>query len=260
MPATYAHLQFCRQMVSRLPEGETGKVLEYFQLFQVGSHGPDPLFYCNPFWVNDVGRLGNDFHQMTGREFFGPIVKKLRKTPDPEATAFAWGLLTHYCLDSHCHPYVNRVDEEGLCGHSELETEFDRMLMEGAGEERPHRKDLSRHLKLDSRESALAAECFPGITGAQMRRSVENMGLFLRILGSRTIISRELLEGVMPMLGDLKQFLMSRHKVDRLVPMTAELLRYYSGAQEAFPALALQFQSAIQKGTDLGEDFAPIFG
>ncbi len=260
MPATYAHLQFCRQMVPRLPERERENALEYFQLYQIGSHGPDPLFYCNPFWVNTVGRMGSNFHQMTGREFFTPILNRVREIPDPETTAFAWGLLTHYCLDSQCHPLIDQLDKDKLCGHAELETEFDRLLLANAGEKRPHRKDLSRHLRMTPREAELAAVCFPGITGGQLRRSVENMGIFLRILGSRTIISRELLEGVMPMLGDLKQHLMSRNRVERLAPMIDMVEKQYLLAAEKFPELARQFHLALGQGAELGPEFDAIFG
>ncbi len=257
MPATYAHIQFSHQVLPEIPECRVG---DWLRLYEVGCHGPDPLFYCNPFWKNEIARLGAAFHQMSGREFFAPIARRLARDPDPREAGFAWGLLTHYCLDSHCHPYVNQADREGLCGHSELETEFDRMLMAAEGEERPHRRDLSRHLRLTPEDCALAARCLPGVTPQQLGASVKNMGLFLRILGSRTIISREMLEGVLPMLGDLRQHLMSRHRVDRLEPMTRELLNRYCQAQEAFPTLAGQFREAIQTGKELGPEFDPIFG
>ncbi len=257
MPATYAHLQFCRQVLPEIPERPAE---DWLRLYEAGCHGPDPLFYCNPFWKNEIARLGAAFHQMSGREFFAPIVRRLARDTDPREAGFAWGLLTHYCLDSHCHPYVNQLDEQGLCGHSELETEFDRMLMEGDGEERPHRRDLSRHLKLSREDCISAARCLPGVTPQQLNTSVKNMGLFLRVLGSRTIISREMLEGVLPMLGDLRQHLMSRHRVDRLAPMAAQLLEHYQEAQNAFPAMAEQFREAIQTGKELGSDFDPIFG
>ena len=41
-------------------------------------------------------------------------------------------------LDSSCHPYVNRMAEEGVIPHIVLEKEFDRVLMEETGRDPDH--------------------------------------------------------------------------------------------------------------------------
>ena len=48
MPTTYTHYQFGDRVYPQLPEALKQAVLSHRALFDIGVHGPDPLFYYKP--------------------------------------------------------------------------------------------------------------------------------------------------------------------------------------------------------------------
>lgn len=66
-------------------------------------------------------------------DFFEYGVKQYQKNPDPILRAYLYGYLCHFMLDSECHPYIDLYMEEKDLGHLEIETDFDRYLMEKDG-------------------------------------------------------------------------------------------------------------------------------
>ena len=70
MPSTYAHYRLGQQ-VRRELEGNERKIIEkYPQLYLIGLHGPDILFYYKPLRPNPVNQIGYDLHGHSGKEFF----------------------------------------------------------------------------------------------------------------------------------------------------------------------------------------------
>lgn len=61
-------------------------------------------------------------------------MSQVRRNKDEALLAYLLGFGCHYMLDSACHPYVNRMAEEGVIPHIVLEKEFDRVLMEEPAE------------------------------------------------------------------------------------------------------------------------------
>lgn len=261
MPATYAHVRFARQMIAFLPQDIRSAARKGSRLYLAGAHGPDPLFYYNPFRENSVKKLGQKYHRIPGRELFGRCLERMRRSPEPEGRAYLYGLLTHYCLDTGCHPLVNGLAEEGLCDHTELETEFDRYLLALDGVEKPHTRDLGTHLGLTDREAALAAAFYPPLEAAQLRTGVRNMRLAIKLLSGRSIVSRPVLEMAMPHFGDtVRHQLMTRGENLRVSQWNGKLLEHYRQSMDRFPGLVQQLERSIDRNTPLGDAFSPIMG
>lgn len=71
MPATYAHYRFGLAVLERLPEAQRSVIASEPDLFMIGLHGPDILFFYHPlFPVNRVIRLGRQLHRAPGLPFF----------------------------------------------------------------------------------------------------------------------------------------------------------------------------------------------
>ena len=49
MPSTYAHYRFGQDVLRALPEKYRTTLLQEEDLFNIGLHGPDLLFYYKPF-------------------------------------------------------------------------------------------------------------------------------------------------------------------------------------------------------------------
>ena len=58
MPSTYAHYRFGQEVRSGLPEALQALIRSNLDLYYLGLHGPDLLFYDHPLWSTPVNRVG----------------------------------------------------------------------------------------------------------------------------------------------------------------------------------------------------------
>ena len=134
MPTTFAHDYFGRKIYRRLAPEAKRAVSENRDLYRIGLHGPDILFYFM-LSKNPVTSHGVKMHNERADAFFKRNIAAVRKTGDEEMLAYLMGFACHYMLDSACHPYVNRMAKEKVISHTLLEKEFDRYLMEKSGKD-----------------------------------------------------------------------------------------------------------------------------
>ncbi len=253
MPAQYAHYRFGREALPALP-GEARQIIQRFRrLYDMGQQGPDIFFYHNPLWKTPAGGLGHSFHGQSGQEFFS------RVPADSEgARAYLFGLLGHYCLDSMCHPFVNKMDESGEAAHVALEKEFDRYLMAADGLAQPHTQNLSGRIRLTRGECVTVSGFYPPATAGNVNQSVRHMRWALAFLSSQKRDKHEkLVKRVKP--GLLEHFIPTE-PIASFARMDSELLARYNRAMKAYPGLAQQLLDHMHTGADLGEDFLPRFG
>ena len=76
MPSTYAHRRFGANVLDHLPAPLREKLEAHRELYDIGLHGPDLLFYYHAEKSTPVAALGNAMHEQPGRVF-------------PEADGFA---------------------------------------------------------------------------------------------------------------------------------------------------------------------------
>ena len=58
MPTTYAHYKFGNEVISALPRPLQSSIENHRELFDIGVHGPDILFYYQPIKKNRVSGQG----------------------------------------------------------------------------------------------------------------------------------------------------------------------------------------------------------
>lgn len=127
MPTTYTHDLFGKLVYKKLPAELRKVIKEHGDLYRIGLHGPDILFYH--LFDGKVNKLGVQMHKETAKLFFEKGMKKVRETGDDALMVYLLGFGCHYLLDTMCHPYVNEMDAKGVISHTLLEKEFDRTLM-----------------------------------------------------------------------------------------------------------------------------------
>lgn len=261
MPSAYAHYRFGAQLLKRMPPDFCRTAQRFRQLYDVGLHGPDIFFYYSPLMKTSAGSLGSKLHHQSGIEFFTRACKRLRLEPSEGGYAYLYGLLSHYCLDSVCHPFVNARAAEGKMGHVELETEFDRYLLVQDRKTPPSTQDISRHMKLTRGECATAASFYPAATASAISRSVRNMALATRCLTMPQGLPRNVMEkGLHKFGGKYAQFLMSDDPNPICAPLNGKLEALYNTALERYPRLWEQLTAHLAHNAPLGTDFAPEFG
>lgn len=258
MPATYAHYRFGTQMLTGMPADVRRTAKRYRRLFDVGLQGPDLFFYYRPVVSTKIGRLGSKFHRQTGKEFFSRICRNLRLEPREEGLAYLYGALCHYALDAKCHPLIEKLSREGIANHTQIETAFDRFLMELDGKTDVR---LAKHLTLTDPECGVVSRFYPGAEPKHVRESLKGMANIRRAL--------ELPEGPMRAMVTKTIGLGSRTFRDMAAgkdldavcrELNQPLLERYRQAAKDFPEQVIQLGAHFAYNAPLGEEFTPIFG
>lgn len=261
MAGNYAHYRFGAELMKSMPAEVRRTVSRYRRLYDMGLHGPDIFFYYDPARPNAVSAMGKKFHRQSGREFFTRVCKRHRLEPSEPARAYLYGLLAHYCLDSLCHPAVHKYTDDGGIGHVELETEFDRYLLDLDGKRPPHAQDCSLHMTLNDTECSVAAGFYPGVTAAQVSRSVRNLANATRLLAAPDGLPRALLKkGIDLAARKFRQYYMTEGPNPRCAHLDEELKALYDLALDYYPVLLKQVTAYLTCSVPLGSEFDPDFG
>ena len=91
MPSTYAHRRFGANVLEHLPDEVRVQLEMNRELYDIGLHGPDLLFYYHAAKSNPVGALGNAMHEEPGRAFFDRARRVVHCEADRDA-ALAYAL------------------------------------------------------------------------------------------------------------------------------------------------------------------------
>ena len=258
MPSTYAHYRFGTEAVRLLSKEAQLAVARFRSLYDVGLHGPDIFFHYNIFWHTAVGDLGNSMHRMTGQEFFSQACKRQRMHPSEAGMAYLYGFLGHYALDSVCHPFINGIAEQGEIGHVELESEFDRFLLDVDHKVPPHRQDLSKHIHLTRSECVTASYLLPPTTPGNIHRATRNMALNVHLLST---VNPALTAKALAHMGkDIRDQQMPQQPNQNCAYLDGDLHRLYRQALERYPILVQQMEAHIRDRSPLGEEFSKDFG
>ena len=267
MPAAYAHFRMGQQVRHQL-DGESRRVIEqYPELFQVGLHGPDILFYDNPLVKNRVNRTGSGQHERSGKAFFSDAAAVIRAHPGDNAyPAYCYGVLCHFGLDSACHGYINQHVTDSGIEHNEIETEFDRMLMVHDAHD-PIRRHQTRHIErairrfdqIHLRNKGCAgtdetdpyeviSAFYPGISARDIRKSMQGMVFYHELFRAPCPLKRAVLFSMMRLIGqyDKLRGYFVNYQADPVCEESNEVLRpLYQEGKRRSEALIRSFDAAI---------------
>lgn len=255
MPAKYAHYRFGKQILSAIPAKERQCIQRFRRLFDMGLQGPDIFFYYNPLMKTAVGDLYAAIHGQTGQEFF---TRACPQANTEAARAYLYGLLGHYCLDSVCLPFVRKKESSGEARRGELETEFDRYLLEIDGLTPPHNYDLSPHIKLTRGECVTVAAFYPPATPANVNASVRHMAWAARLLAGTNRKRTEKIVNI-PKNQAISDLLMPTEGHERWTRTDSEMLVLYTRALKRYSELLPQLTAYMLSEEPLGEDFGASF-
>lgn len=165
-------------MLSQYPDRVQTCLQSAPDLFQIGLHGPDILFYYKPLKKDPVNRLGSALHDLPAGEFFRHGADVLRDPANAavrqHGLAYLIGFLCHFALDSICHGYIEKKIQVSGLSHTEIETEFDRYLMVRDGKD-PIRHRTTGHIHPNGPNAEVISRFFDGISAQQVLRSLKSM-------------------------------------------------------------------------------------
>ncbi len=203
MPAVYAHYKFGKRVYRALPKEIRQLVRENAPAYWLGLHGPDLLFYYHALGKNRVNQLGVRMHGESARFFFEKARKTYQKRPSYVLLSYLCGFLCHFMLDSECHPYISRYMKEHKLGHLEIETDFDRELMEEDGLD-PVTHNCTRHLIRDLDTEEAIASVLEGITPDEVDECIIGFHRIIRLFQCPRAGKARFLTGFFTLIGQRK--------------------------------------------------------
>ena len=175
MPAFYAHYKFGQMVKNKLPAKYQRLLEDYQDLYEIGLHGPDILFFYHPIIRHPITQIGVVIHHETGRVFFEHALTQMHRSAaegdkmQKALWAYALGVVCHFALDASCHTYINHFEKTRRISHHEIEKEFEKYLMKKDGLD-PFNWDFKQALSTNFRWAKPIA-LFYGLQPVQIHQS-----------------------------------------------------------------------------------------
>lgn len=229
MPTTYAHYSFGQEVLRLLDDDLKNIIHKNMDLFNIGVHGPDILFYYQPLKSNDVSKLGHKLHSLTADSFFENARSVIKSCPDYEgACAYVAGFICHFMLDTQCHPYIRTKEGRDLT-HGAIETEFDRLFMLKSNLD-PLSYKPTAHIVLNERYAEIISWFLNDISKEDVFSSLKSMKFYLNLLVAPGFIKRFVLVNGLKISGNYEGMgglIMSREPIEECKAINEKLYELY---------------------------------
>lgn len=263
MPSTYAHYRMGQQVRTLVCPDAQRVINRYPELYLIGLHGPDILFYYEPLSSNPTNQIGYATHNRSGRQFFGHARQVLAAHPGNDRyLSYTYGLLNHFALDSTCHGYIDEKIHASGISHTEIEVEFDRLLMTQDRKD-PVCQSLTDHI-VPSRENAAVIQAFyPGTDTDHVERSLRSMIFYNRLLIAPARPKRWLIYALLRLTGNYPEMhglVVSYQPNPACADSNARLTQLYSQAVNRAVAMIDRFNDGAPYSAGLEALFSCSFG
>ncbi|MGN1371608.1 MAG: zinc dependent phospholipase C family protein [Candidatus Coprovivens sp.] len=111
MPSLITHHMFSKEVLKHLKNDELNKFNQELTIYHTFAQSHDYLFYYT-FDIKNFKRIkdfGHYAHRNKTQEYLINIVKEIKNNHlenNHQIIAYLYGSITHYVLDSTCHPYI----------------------------------------------------------------------------------------------------------------------------------------------------------
>ena len=263
MPSTYAHRRFGAHVLQKLPAPAADIIRAHRELYRIGLHGPDILFYYHAIIPNPVTAQGHAMHNEPFRSFLEKAEQIWRQNGCREdALAYLFGFICHFALDSQCHGYIDRQIEASGVDHTEMEVEFDRMLLVKDGKD-PLRTPLTGHIVPSTKNGRIIRPFYEDVTAEQIRDALKEMKLYDRLFLAPGYGKRALIRSVLFLSGKYKNLhglLVNRRPNPLCRESNAELYRRYQAALSVAAELIQNYHAHLNDPSiPLAQRFACTF-
>lgn len=263
MPTTYTHYRFGSDVLKQLPESYRERILAYRDLYDIGLHGPDLLFYYKALFKNPVNQLGFAMHERPGKDFFRAAKSALDPASDlVPSLAYLYGFICHFSLDSICHPYVEEQVRRTGITHSEIEAELDRALMIADGYD-PITYRPTGHLKASEFNAHTIVRFFPTVTEPQIYKSIKSIRWYCNMLVAPKAYQRWVINTALKLAGSydsIHGMIINYQPNPACVTTRTTLEHLYQQAVPLAVDLIMEYQAYLSGDRNLDERFDHTFG
>lgn len=263
MPSTYAHYRFGMDVRKALPCHEQKIIDAYPELYMIGLHGPDILFYYHALSSNSVNKTGFALHKKPGKIFFENARKAIATSKNPDAAlSYAYGVLCHFALDVSCHAYVDKKIAASGIRHAEIESEFDRSLMLLDGIE-PTTHVQTAHIIPGKENAEIISPFYPGIRPAQILKALRSMIFQNKMLLANSNAKRRFIHAILRLTGNYEEIhgmIISPNGNPLCEDSNAKLMELYRLAEDRAKVFITSFDGYLSGKQALDPIFDYTFG
>ncbi len=265
MPSTYAHYRLGQEVLGQLPGGIRTTINSYKQLYDIGLHGPDILFYYKPLWSCPVNKQGYDMHGRSGREFFenaAKVISRLDARDERAALAYVYGFCCHFALDVSCHEYIDEKIAASGVSHTEIEVEFDRSLMIKDGFN-PLTHSLTDHIIPTHENADIIRKFYDNLTTDEVIQALDGMIKYNKLLIAPSHLKRYLIYALLGITGNYKEMhgLLVNYKANpQCTDSTEKLYKLYDNAVRLAVRLIGEFRDSASGALPFNKIYDYTFG
>lgn len=263
MPSTYAHRVFGEKMLEVYPVEVAAAASARRQLYDIGLHGPDILFYYKVLKADPVNAVGYRTHGQKGSDFFAPAKLAYAEADDRAgALAYLLGFVCHFALDRACHSYIENKIRLSRVTHTEIESEFDRFLLEERGIE-PLSAKIDDHVVPSAENAAVIAPFFAGVSEKQVYKALRSMVFYNGLLRAPHLPKRFLVETVLRLSGNYKEMhgmMIARRPIPACADSNLRLCKLFERAKGDCLSLTRELLGYLHGENALGAAFGRTFG
>lgn len=111
MPSITTHHYFSVDVFKNLNQKEQNRINNDLTIFHTFAQSHDYLFYYTFNFKNasKIKNIGRCAHHNNTQDYLINIVKAIKNNKlenNSQALAYLYGSITHYCLDTTCHPFI----------------------------------------------------------------------------------------------------------------------------------------------------------
>ncbi len=175
MPAAGAHYQFGQLILQQCPPSIAQHIHSNKAMFDVGTQGPDLLFFYRPYHKNPVSQLGHAIHSRSGHHLLLPLLPE-RESWSPPLIAYLLGLCCHYSLDRSCHPLIMELAPSNV-EHQQIEAALDRLVFDRHAITTPRHKMVPTHVDI-----AALQQIYPQLIRSQLKEATLSLHYYNLLL------------------------------------------------------------------------------
>ncbi len=182
MPAALAHYTFGNLVYNQLNDHTKQVIQRNRSMFDLGTQGPDLLFFYRPWGKNAISEEGHLIHLVTHRSFLSHIFQ-IRDLSNEPLTAYLLGVCCHYALDRNVHPIVVEYAPTSV-EHQFIESSLEYLVRMEYGISK------KRYTLLPNRTISLDAlhKVYPTITRSELKECAFSIRAANRILSHKWIM------------------------------------------------------------------------
>lgn len=263
MPSTYAHYRLGQEVLQKVDIKQKEIIENNIELFNIGLHGPDILFYFNPLFINDVNKVGYGLHEKTGLHFFKKASNVLKKSKFSEPyLAYIYGFICHFALDTACHKYIDIKIEESGVSHVEIETELDRELLIIDGYN-PVKQCLTNHINASMRNAKIISGFFERVEDFEVKKALKSMIFYNKFLLAPSKFKRNIIMALLKITGnydDMHGLFINSERNEKCVDSTLKLLELYDLGKKNAVYLINEFEDCARGKLPFSSLYSYTFG